>query len=356
VTKLAPSFISLKDRLAAHIAQTGPLTVAQYMHAALYDPQHGYYTTRADIGVDFITAPESSQMFGELIGLWCAHEWRAMGAPDPFLLIEFGPGRGALIADALRAARVAPDFLAALRLHLVEISPALRARQKQALDALGVEAAWHEGWPPAGAPSLMIMNEFLDCLPVRQWVRAQEGWREKVVGTTEKGDLCFGLTPPLPLGEGGRGRGGQREVGAVREEAPSLPAFVAQLVECLQAAPGRALIIDYAGDGWGDTLQAVRAHEKVDPLAAPGECDLTAHVDFAALRRGAEGLRVDGPVPQRDFLRALGIDARAEALARAHPDRAERIGRERTRLTEDMGVLFKALCLSNPSLPPPAGF
>jgi SAM-dependent MidA family methyltransferase len=341
---------NLLQRLARTIRQTGPMSVAQYMQAALHDPEHGYYRRASGIGDDFITAPESSQMFGELVGLWCVHEWRAMSAPSPFSLVELGPGSGALIADALRAARLAPDFLAAMRLTLIEASPLLRARQKAALDSLGLKATWAEELPAPGTPTIMLLNEFLDCFPIRQFVMSAEGWRERMVGAEGEG-LRFGLGPPLSAEP-------QAPLGAVREEAPGLGPFVGRLREHLTAAPGRALILDYGGDGAGDTLQALRAHRKIDALEAPGESDLTAQVDFAALARHAQGLRIDGPTVQGDFLRALGIEARAQALTRANPDRAERIGRELQRLTHahGMGVLFKALCLSSPTLPPPAGF
>lgn len=342
---------ALAQKLAAQIRLTGPISVAQFMQAALYDPQHGYYTRAAEIARDFITAPESSQMFGELIGLWCVHEWQALGAPESFDLIEFGPGSGALLADALRAARLEPAFLAAARVSLIEISPALRAAQKEKLDALGVAAHWRDAPPPPGAPALLIANEFLDCLPIRQYVRSGEGWRERMVGAESDGALSFRLGPPLPGGP-------DAPPGAVREEAPGLAAQIERIGAHLQAAPGRALIIDYAGDGMGDTLQALRAHQKLDPLAAPGESDLTARVDFTALQRAAKGLRIDGPVPQAHFLRALGLDQRAEALIRQHPQRAERIAREHARLTApaQMGTLFQAICLSSPHLPPAAGF
>ncbi|MBL8551410.1 MAG: SAM-dependent methyltransferase [Hyphomonadaceae bacterium] len=342
---------SLKTRLIRQISQTGPISVAHYMQAALYDPEHGYYTRADAIGRDFITAPESSQMFGELIGLWCVHEWRAIGAPTPFRLVELGPGSGALIADALRAARLAPDFLAALQLHLIEVSPTLRERQKAALAPLSIDATWTDELPQPGVPALFILNEFLDCFPIRQFVRTQEGWRERQVGLGADGDLAFGLAPALPGGP-------EAEIGAIREEAPSLRPFIDQLAEHLRAAPSRALIIDYAGDGTGDTLQALKAHQKLAPTAAPGDSDLTAHVDFRALAQWAEGLRIDGPSAQGDFLRALGIEARAAALARAHPALWERIEREMHRLThpDAMGVLFKTLCLSSPDLPASVGF
>ncbi|HVY85492.1 MAG TPA: SAM-dependent methyltransferase [Caulobacterales bacterium] len=353
---------ALKQRLIEQIRQTGPLSVAHFMAACLYDPRHGYYAREPRISGqgDFITAPESSQMFGELIGLWCVHEWDVLGRPEPFQILELGPGNGALIADAWRAARIQPAFRDAAQIHLVEVSSALRGRQAQALARFDAKPRWHERIDAAPeAAGFIIANEFFDCLPIRQFLRTEEGWRERLVGV-ENDDLAFGLFPqvlrepiiPPALHDA--------PVGAVAEIATGLEAWVDALAQRLEAAPGRVLIIDYAGDGSGDTLQAVRAHQKESPLQAPGEADLTARVDFTALKilARASGLQVHGPVDQGVFLAALGIAERAQALASAHPERAERIRRELMRLTGDneMGVLFKALCLSSPNLPPPAGF
>jgi len=356
---------ALKRILVEQIRQTGPLTIAHFMAACLYEPRHGYYANAPRIGADgdFITAPEASQMFGELIGLWCVHEWDVLGRPDPMQLIELGPGNGALISDAWRAARIEPAFRSATQLHLIEISAALRARQAQALARFDVRPHWHERLDATlERPSLIIANEFLDCLPIRQFVRAEDGWRERLVGADEQDALAFGLSPHTL-------RPGDQVIppalhdapeGAIAEFAPGLEAWVDLLAQRLKAAPGRALIIDYAGDGQSDTLQAVRAHKKESPLAAPGEADLTARVDFVALKilARASGLQVAGPSPQGHFLNGLGLDARAFALSKAHPERAERIAREVARLTapDQMGTLFKALCLSSPNLPPPAGF
>ena len=365
---------SLREKLIAQIRQTGPITVADYMRACLYDPEHGYYSTRPKLGgdkADFITAPEASQMFGELVGLWCAHEWSNINAP--FDLIELGPGRGVLMQDAVRATSRLSDFTSAANITFIETSAPLRDEQKERVP----HANWADGLeqiPPR--PSLIIANEFLDCLPIRQFVRDGEHWREKLVGVGENNELVFGLSPPSPPGEGAGGgvkrptssntpppvplpsRGG----GAAFELSPALPAFIDTLSQRLHAFPGRALFIDYgyAEPEGADTLQALRNHQKEHPLAHPGEADLTAHVDFGNLARLATeaGLSVNGPMTQRDFLRALGVEQRAAALAKANPERAERIARELHRLThqDEMGVLFKVLCLSSPHLPPPAGF
>jgi len=347
--------MSLKEKLVEHIKQNGPMTVAEYMAACLYDPEDGYYATRPSIGgdnADFITAPEASQMFGELIGLWCAHEWDALGKPA-FNLIELGPGRGVLMQDALRATQRAEGFHDAAGVTLVEMSEPLIAEQAARVPS----ADWTsrlEDAPPG--PSLIVANEFLDCLPIRQFVRGEDGWHEKLVGFDEANQLVFGLSAVLTAPDS------DDDIGAVREIAPSLPSFIYEIERHLQADPGRALFIDYGyvtSEG-ADTLQAVRRHKKVDPLEAPGECDLTAHVHFAHLAMLAKdaGLDVHGPVPQGHFLRSLGIELRADALANANPAHAERLQRELKRLThpDEMGVLFKVICLSSPGLPPPAGF
>lgn len=351
---------TLKQRLVAQIAQDGPLTVAQYMTAALHDPEAGYYARHAALGADgdFVTAPEISQMFGELVGLWCVDAWAGMGAPSPVALVELGPGGGRMMTDMARVMKVAPAFQQAAHITLVETSPVLRQRQAEALSGLPVSWAAHIGDVPPG-PALIVGNEFLDCMPIRQAVRTQTGWRERLVGVRGD-DLVFGLSgaaadPSLVPPERA-----DAPVGAVLETAPSLPGFVALLAARFRDHPGRALFVDYGGDGRGDTLQALARHAKVDPLAGPGGADLTAHVDFVTLAELARnaGLDVTGPVGQGAWLGALGIDVRAARLAAARPESAATIERQRRRLVDAdaMGVLFQAICLSSPGLPPPAGF
>lgn len=331
------------------------MSVADFMAACLYDREHGYYATGPGIGgagADFLTAAEASQMFGELIGLWCAHEWDAMGKPA-FNLIELGPGRGVLMEDAWRATQAIAGFHDGANVVLVETSAPLREAQAARMP----EAEWAsslEEAPPG--PSLIIANEFLDCLPVRQFVRVEDGWREKLVGLNDADALTFGLSALLPAGEDD-----VRE-GAVREIAPGLDAVVYEVERRLHAAPGRALFIDYgyAAPEGADTLQALRGHRPVDPLDSPGEADLTAHVDFLRLAQLAReaGLQVHGPLLQGRFLTALGIEVRADMLTRANPAHAPRVARELRRLTheDEMGALFKVICLSSPNLPSPAGF
>jgi SAM-dependent MidA family methyltransferase len=349
----------LKARLVEEIGAEGPLTVARYMQACLFDPAAGYYATRPALGADgdFITAPESSQMFGELVGLWCAHEWSVLGSPSPVSLIEFGPGRGVLMADAWRAARVAPAFQAALRIGLIEPSLPLRHAQAEALAKVSAAATWFDDFDAApDGPSLIIANEVLDCLPIRQFIATAEGWCERLIGA-QQGELIFGLSHPIPAP-----MPDDTPEGYLREVAVGLEPFLAPVAARLNAAPGRALFFDYGyTDPEGaDTLQALRQHQKAPVLAAPGEADLTAQVDFMAVAETAAGLGLDvhGPIAQGAFLQALGIAARAAALAEKHPARQEQIGREFNRLTapDQMGLLFKAICLSSPGLPPPAGF
>jgi NADH dehydrogenase [ubiquinone] 1 alpha subcomplex assembly factor 7 len=305
-------------------------------------------------------------MFGELIGLWCADAWARMGAPDPVLLVELGPGRGTLMADALRALRVAPECRAALRPQLVEISPALRARQQEALAATGVAAHWHERLDQVPeAPLLLIANEFFDALPIRQFERRPEGWCERLIGLGP-GDagLAFALGPA-----GAQARFLIPETlraapaGAVVEVSAPGMAIAGEIGRRLAAQGGAALIVDYghAARRTGATLQALRRHEVHNVLSEPGSADLTAHVDFAALAEAATqtGARAFGPVDQGALLGALGIDARAETLRRgATPAQAAAIEAARHRLTDgaEMGTLFKALALSHPDLGAPAGF
>ena len=345
--------MSLRDRLAAQITQTGPLTLAQYMSACLHDPQFGYYATRPALGADgdFITAPLISQMFGELIGVWAISAWQAMGAPARFVLAEMGPGDGTLMSDILRAGRLAPAFLTAADIWLVETSGPLAAVQRERLDDA---ATWTTSLDevPDGAPLLLIANELLDCLPVRQFLRTATGWAEQVVGLGKDGALQFGLVPA------GVALPDARE-GAVLEQSAPQVALGAALGARLVGDGGAALLIDYgrAVSGFGDTLQALRRHEKVDPLACPGEADLTVHADFPAVMAAAEAAGARAAIlTQGAFLGRLGVGERAEALMRARPDKASVIGRQLNRLVggDQMGELFKACCLYSPGWTPPA--
>lgn len=345
--------MSLKDRIRAEIAAGGPIAVADYMARCLHDPLDGYYATRPALGEagDFLTAPLVSQMFGELIGLWLVETWRGAGAPPRFILAEAGPGDATLIADVLRAARLDPAFLAGAELWLIETSAPLRARQAERLARFSPRWAGSLAELPGDAPLFLVANEFLDCLPAQQFQRVSDGWAERVVGLDAAGELAFGLRPTA-------GFSSDAPVGSVRERSPAQAAFASDLAARIARQSGAALLIDYGGanDAPGDTLQAVRGHRKEDPLASPGAADLTVHADFAAVLHAARTAGASaGLMTQRDFLRRLGVEARAEALARAHPDRAETVRRQLERLIapDQMGELFKALAIWTGD-PPPA--
>lgn len=357
--------------LRAEIERRGPITVAAYMAAALGHPEFGYYMRKDPLGArgDFITAPEISQMFGELTGIWSVICWRRMGRPDPVRLVELGPGRGTLMSDALRAAKVAPDLLAAADLHLVESSPGLVAAQQKAL--AGHKVTWHAHLDrvPDG-PLVLIANEFFDALPVHQFERTEAGWVERLVGIDpETGGLRFtrasrAAGTRAPIADELRKAPLQAvPLGSVSEVAPQGLALARAIGSRLKRFAGVALIVDYgpARSAPGETLQAVKGHKSHDVLTDPGEADLTAHVDFEALGRAAAeaGASVHGPVPQGAFLLALGITERAEKLLQnASPAQARdiRSACERLVAPSAMGGLFKALALAHPGQPPPPGF
>ena len=357
----------LERELRALIAAEGPMPVSRYMALCLGHPRHGYYTTRDPLGAggDFTTAPEISQMFGELIGLWCAEVWRGMGQPARVRLVELGPGRGTLMQDVLRAARLVPEFERAVEVHLVETSPVLATLQREKLAGAAVPVAWHQSTAdlPAG-PLLAFANEFVDALPVDRFVKIAGGWREQRIGlATDR--LVFGIDPaPLPGFEENLPPQLRRaKEGSLLERRHLAP--IRDITQRIAAGGGGALIVDYGHrrTGFGDTLQAVRAHEFADPLEHPGEADLTAHVDFEALAALAEneGLRVHGPIAQGVFLRRLGIEPRAERLKRNAAARVcDEIDAALARLVgpspRHMGELFKAISFAHPSLPTAPGF
>ena len=347
----------LAAHLIARIRAGGPIPVSDYMAECLLHPEHGYYTTREPFGQrgDFITAPEISQMFGELVGLALAQTWMDHGAPAPFTLAELGPGRGTLMADILRATRGVPGFHAGLNLHLVEASPRLRAAQGAALE--GFAPAWHdrvEDLPEA--PLYLIANEFFDALPIRQFIRSGPAWRERLVGL-EGEALAFGVSGPVAPPALAHRLEDTAE-GEMVEICPPATPVIETIAARLAAHGGAALMIDYGG--WrsrGDTLQAIHARESDPPLAHPGQADLTAHVDFEALRRAAPALPASGLTEQGEWLIRLGIGQRAAALARKLDGAAlETHAAATRRLTDaqEMGRLFKVLGLAGPgqSLPP----
>ena len=351
----------LETLIRKKIASNGPMPVVEYMALALGHPEHGYYMKADPFGVegDFTTAPEISQVFGELIGMWAAVTWQQMGSPDRTILVECGPGRGTLMSDALRAAAGVQTFSRTIDVHLVETSPALRARQAENLSNHG--PVWHdtiETVPPG--PTILIANEFIDALPVRQVVRTDSGWAERCVGAGT-GGLRFEAGPDPGDVSGSAALNAQPD--DILEYCPAATAFIDTLSARLSSDPGAALFIDYGYENQvtGDSLQAVRDHAVADPLADPGEADLTAHVDFGALATCAatQGCSVFGPVSQAAFLRSLGIVERTTALLRnASRAQAEALHTATRRLIDPtaMGTLFKALAVTHAGAATPAGF
>jgi SAM-dependent MidA family methyltransferase len=360
---------NLKERLASLIAAQGPIGVAQFMTIALHDPQSGYYATRDPFGPtkvgkkggDFTTAPEISQMFGEMLGLWLAQAWDDQGRPGQPLLVELGPGRGTLMADMLRAAKAMPGFLKEADIVMVEASPHLRAVQQEKL-ADHKRITWQSQFdPPAGRPIFLVANEFFDALPIRQYVKTARGWCERMV-TLADGALAFALAPtPAPGALIPESRADAPE-GGIYETAPAAIALAEEIARRIAAQGGAALLVDYGYQaiGFGETLQAVGGHAFAGLLAQPGDHDLSAHVDFGALamagKRGGAG--VHGPIGQGALLAALGIAARAQALMAKNPASAADVSAALSRLTapDQMGTLFKALAFLPPGAARAPGF
>jgi SAM-dependent MidA family methyltransferase len=358
----------LETEIRRRIALGGPMPVRQFMALCLGHPQHGYYMTRDPLGRsgDFVTSPEISQVFGELVGLWAASAWHVMGQPENVRLVELGPGRGTMMLDALRAAQVVPAFRAAIVVHLIETSPVLRERQKQALTAIDLPIMWHQSFDevPDG-PAIVLANEFFDSLPVNQAIKQFNGWYERAIEIGADDQLTFGIANEvIPLFDQMIPRSARdTPIGAIYEwRSDNLPLALGQR---MVRQGGAALVIDYGHvtSAPGETLQAVGDHVFKNPLQSPGQVDLTAHVDFQAFAQAAEsmGARVQGPIEQAQFLRALGIDKRAAALtAFVPPAKAEEINGAVKRLMgegrTDMGRLFKVLAVADPKLGPLPGF
>lgn len=355
----------IADRLTRRIITDGPIPIPAFMMEALFNPTAGFYATKDPIGAgsDFITAPEISQIFGELIGLWSIQSWMDTGSPETVTLIELGPGKATMMRDVLRAARLVPAFLDAAEVCLVEASAALKMVQGQTLKDSPVPIRWAKSLADIKpGPSIILANEFLDCLPVRQAIRQEDQWRERCVGLHDDGSgFIFTLGSVLD-GQDIPEAYADCADGTLIELRPSDIQLVDQIADRFDNHPGRALIIDYGpmSPETGDSLQAIRAHEKVDPLDQPGTADLTAHVDFSVLKKSGEvrSLTVAGPVTQHDFLLNLGLEQRASHLAADNPKLKATLARQVHRLTDpdQMGELFKVISLSSDSLVTAPGF
>ncbi|MCX8502214.1 MAG: SAM-dependent methyltransferase [Alphaproteobacteria bacterium] len=354
------------EELIARRLESGPMAVAEYMRLIVAHPVLGYYATRDPFGKegDFITAPEVSQMFGELLGLWCAHVWGLMGRPESLHLVELGPGRGTLMADALRACgQAAPGFLAEVKVHLIELSPLLRLKQRNAMRSHPVQ--WHDSLTtvPDG-PMILIANEFFDAMPVHQLVKTQNGWCERQVCRSDEGGVKFTVDQrPSPLVSFLHPQVAISGLGSIAEISPKSCAVARAIRHRLEQFGGAALLIDYGHEtsATGETLQAVRHHQPHDILTNPGTADVTAHVDFGAVGRNISNriVQVSGPVTQGFFLQRLGIIERAATLARAQqPEQQRAISRQVERLTaaREMGQLFKVMVAASKNLPVLPGF
>jgi SAM-dependent MidA family methyltransferase len=340
------------------IRQNGPMSIATYMGLCLTHPRHGYYKRGTAIGAegDFITAPEISQMFGEVIGFFLVNLWQQMSQPEAFTLLELGPGRGTLMADILRVAARAPGFADAVDVQLFETDPGLLAEQRTRL--AGYNPQWIQNFDLAGdTPLLVVANEFFDALPIRQFVRGKDGWHERMVGL-ERERRILGLSPtPIPATSLPAALH-DAPAGAVYEAGLAAVELMSRLARAVARRGGAFLAIDYgyAETQPGETLQAVRRHAYADPLAFPGDTDLSAHVDFGALGEAARaaGLATQKLAGQGDFLKNLGIIARAATLAAANPAEAGTVNAALDRLTgpTQMGNLFKVFCAASPGLLP----
>ncbi|WP_028725930.1 class I SAM-dependent methyltransferase [Paracoccus zeaxanthinifaciens] len=340
----------LAEQIAMRIRATGPMPLSEYMRICLLDGRHGYYATRDPFGRagDFTTAPEIHQIFGELCGLALAQAWMDQGSPAPFTLAEPGPGRGTLMADMLRAIRLAPGMSEAAQVALIEASAHLRKVQAQRIPS-SAHLDNVEDFPDI--PLFLMANEFIDALPIRQYQMGGDGWHERLVGLSDDGTLAMGLGPVVPLGRKGR-------PGDIVEECPEGVAAIRSIAARIAAHGGAAIIVDYGGwNGYGDSFQALRDHAPEDPLANPGLADLTAHVDFAPLAAAAldAGAQVSRPIHQGDWLRLLGIEARANALTRAG-DAGAAAALHRLTDPQEMGHLFKAIAIWPKGAPAVPGF
>lgn len=366
------SQLRLVETIAQQIVSEGPISVGHFMHIALNHPHQGYYTAQPGIGEDgdFITAPEISQLFGEIIGVWVLQTWMEMGSPENWQLVELGPGRGTLLNDVMRVLKIRPQAIENVRVHLVEVSPILRTEQAHIAKRLNIEPQWHNQLceVPNNLPCVVLANEFFDALPIRQFIRQTSGWCERRIALTKNTpsatpELCFTAVPTAYNVEAENPAAHAAQPGDVIEIGTAAKTISEEIGARIARTPSRALIIDYgyvAGSN-GDTFQALKRHQKIDPLTELGSADITAHVDFPALARAAQatGALAFAPMGQGDFLKTMGIDARLSALSKnATPEQALKLTRQVHRLTaeEEMGTLFQVLALSNAALPPPPPF
>ncbi len=359
--------MSLKSVLTSLIQSEGPLSVARYMEEVLSHPTYGYYKRKDPFGVkgDFTTAPEISQIFGELLGIWCAVVWQTMGSPSPFMLVEIGPGRGTLMRDILRGTRHVTGFHQAMEVHMIETSPHLVGLQQRMLKGEAVKCFWHTDitYLPE-KPIVLVANELFDALPVYQYVKTKEGWREKRVGLGADGELTFALSPVRnAMSERLDKEHGHVPEGGVFELCPAGINLMRDIALRIKEQRGAALIVDYGYDfyGYKDTLQALKKHQYHPVLETPGEADVTAHVDFISLMDAAECCEVDvyGAITQSALLGRLGVELRAKALLdRATPEQQQEIVSSVKRLMapEEMGILFKAIAVVAPGMPAPPAF
>ncbi len=350
----------LQEKIKKRIADHGPMSVAEYMSMCLSDPEHGYYMHQHPFGTkgDFTTAPEISQLFGELIGAWFVHQYLSQDLKGPIHLIEMGPGRGTLMKDILRVVSLRPQMLANLQIHLMETSPSLRNAQRKLLKAYTIK--WHDTLEtiPEG-PILLVANELFDALPIHQYQLTEQGWRERCVGLDDDGNLTFGIgagtLSPADVAKANL----KAKLGDTLELSPASNAIAAHISQRIRQNGGAALLVDYgyAKTATGDTFQALKKHEYVSTLDHCGEADLTAHVNFQALANAAlaQGAKVHGPISQGQFLLGLGLLERAGQLGAGKSTLdQDQIRKDVERLAADdqMGALFKVLCITNTSEKP----
>ena len=347
--------MSLIQELKHLISENGSLSIAQYMSLCLTHPEHGYYMQQDSIKDDFLTAPETSQMFGELIGAWLITMWQSLGSPSPFSLVELGAGTGTLMQDILRTSILSPTFHQSAQVHLVEISPTLQQQQRTRLKDSGVPIVWHQSCDTLPSlPTFLVANEFLDALPIHQWINDNQDWRERVITLDEHENLQFSTTSallsPTHLPESYESESN----GAVFENSPAREAIIDQIAHHLTSTMGISLFIDYGHwhSGFGDTLQAVKSHTPTNILEHSGQSDLTSHVDFQPLTDCAQkiGCSVSPPTDQGSFLLELGLIERAKKLSESKPPKESDIihnAVDRLSSQSQMGSLFKVMGFGN---------